>query len=543
MVSLLVAGWPSSVVALIAALALAAMAFAAWVAVAACSEGELARSGALAAARDPAAARFGAGARWRGAAVVLAALLGLLLADDGAGRLRAVALLLGGAAALLAEAWALRVAGMGVARLVEAEREAGAATTGSRRVAECAADGVEAVALLLAAGLAWSNDDPLLLLFAAAAALAVAALAARDETDDRLLAVAAAGGDGLARRLAWIALAAAAAAVGGAERGGGLLAWWAVARLFGIVAARCGIARPLLPELAAALLVPSFFAGTPGPALAAIGGWHGVELQLPLLIGLAALPAVAPLARWLANRPAGGPERAACWLVWSGALLALAHWLGGRVGVVWLAAGFGAAVEQQARPLSNALSAAARALARRIGRDEASPTLAAAPGTARAHAALAAFGELLLAMAAGGSLTALVTVRTGGDSGVDDVARSGALFGGAVAALLLRTLLAATGAPVAEGGGSTASPARAMIPPALWSALVVFELPRLAPALLGNALAGMVLIGFLAMPGGAPAEPGPRGASRSGLPRWLVVVIVLALASAATRDDRWFGGR
>jgi hypothetical protein len=346
----------------------------------------------------------------------------------------------------------------------------------------------------------------------------------------------ASGGATAVRMLAWLVLPALQ---GGAPFVAVALLWRSGVALLDRFAARMGASRPALAEAAAALLLPPFFARL--LAGAADGGvaasWSGGSAQLPLLLGIAAWPLLEPLAAWQAERgaAAGGEARsggdAAGWMIWCGALLAAANWLGGAVGAAWLALGFLTALDRS----DLGFSVACREEASRLpGR------LVAPPARSAIHATLGGFGELL---AAGALALQLSPARTDGLSHAAGGGPLAAVLAGGLAVALLRSLLerAVAMVPAASAetaAASTGAPARAMIPAVVWTAIVAYWLPQVFAADLGSALAGMLLVGCLALP--FPARTEADG--RRLLPRWLLLVVLLvallAAQAAAVPDGR-----
>jgi len=492
----------SSTVALVAALAVGGFAIVALVALLARSDGDPVLQAAAAARQRGAWERMGALAR--GVAGGSLAIVVILLATVSRAEVRAgaVAGLLGVVVALASEYVALRVAAWAAPRIVD-----GAAGTGggevaweiAQRAGAIATGLAEGVALLVAAIVALAIDDRAALLALAVGAGATSALVGR------------AGGAPAAWLLAATALPGSAAALGlvGATR------------LLDAARSRWRTLPRFAAPLATAAIVPLFL---PSELVASQVGWPGAALHVLLLLGVAAAPLVERTLRWLAARDASETPRdratdAAWLLLWGGALATVAWRIGGSAGAAWLALGFALASRRADEAFAAPLLAESAELARAASRNAETldrldragpPELRAAPFAAadRAFAPLLWSAAGVLAM---GASFDRAPVRP------PFALELGALLFGAVAGLLLLGLLQRAERAASTGGG-----ARAMIPALLWSAIVAIELPRVAPALLGSAFAGVVVVGFLSA----------RSAARPLLPAWIVVMVLLALATA-----------
>ncbi|MSR47634.1 MAG: hypothetical protein EXS13_11325 [Planctomycetes bacterium] len=521
--------WPSSIAALAGVGGLAAFALLSWVALLARSDGDLALQAAAAAEGEA------AGARWRGAAWAIAivalglGVIGLVVADDGAVRGRLLAALLGVGTALSGQWLALRIALAAAPRIVAAaaQPESGADDLARRAAAIATASG-EAIALLVAAiAIATLGDARALIALATGAAVVSALLSRAGELSAFASAVAA--GEAGPRLLIVIALPIAVATdPAPLPWMGAVLTWIAVARLITLAASRLGLAFPLAGELAAALIVPPFFAAA--PSVGALTGWSGAAIQVPLLLGIGLAPVLARCARWLATRGSSRTTHghSAWWIVWCGAMLAIASYGFGEVGVAWLVIGFAVAAQRFVAPVAATLLAQSQSLATTAGRstDAVARLAAASPHSDTVRDAdLAAFAELMVAAA---GILALGGGRGAGEgggaaAGLQFSATLGGLLAGVVAALVLERLVARPPSPAGTDSASTGRLARAMIPASLFSALIAFGVPRVAPALSGSVFGGMLAVGLLTM---------PTGSARTLVPRWLVVMVLLALAVA-----------
>ncbi|MBL8843342.1 MAG: hypothetical protein JNL90_17610 [Planctomycetes bacterium] len=508
---LLVVAWPWTLLALAAAVAAGGAAFLLQVAL-------LARSCGEGAVQAQALLQRGAAWRaWRARVVPLGALatvgfvVALAGADSGTTRAAALAVLLGVAlvagAGTLAHHFALLVA----ARVPFAADD-GAARKLEDEGARAASRSLQACVLLGALALVRWHGDRLTLPLLAAAAAATAALLRTGGSE--------AHG---ASTLEAAALAAARRAV--SEAAVRTVAFALVAREQPALALALAATLPWLAswrrrelrglpafELVACAIVPLFVdfpAAAPDGASWASERWPAARVTLPLWIGLALAAAIGTTVDWWCDRPlpaaaSGAPRSAVPWLL---------IWLGSAWMVGW----------QWGGDMAPGWSAFALLFATPPRRESAAPV-----ATPRAIEAL---GGWLLALAG-----VLAIVAPGGERSPAGALLLGALLLGALVGELLGATLCGAGA---AGAISTRGGARAMILPSSLSAAVAFGLSRIAPALQGGVLAGMLVVGFVAaLPALLPARDGPAPSERgseaglAALVPWWLALVFLVLAAA-----------
>ncbi len=502
---LLAVAWPWSLLAWVGV---------AWAAVAVLllRVGLLARSGGELAAQLSAAGEAAVSWRaWRSRASPLAIVavgafvMALVVADSGSGRAVAAAAMVGVVATLAASAAAHHFALLTTTRVAAAAGDA--ARLLAREGASAASGAVRGLALLAPTLLCtFGFDATAAIALAAAATLTAAALASgRSESGLRAAVDGALEAAALQAAFALAARDSAALALG--------LATFALA--FASLPSRLKFPGAHLVELLPLAIVPLF--------ASSVDAADGVaRITVPLVIGFALMLALRATGRWLRERSLADPSaigsrsRAGWLLAWHGAAWMVAWRVGGDRALPWVALAaigcgsrFGERFTQTVAPDEAAGAAAEQA---RLVDDH---------------------GRWFLAFAG------LLCLSGGGASGAAHVPAAvalGALLLGVFAGEVLAASLRQGGAPDAI---STRGGARAMIAPSLLSVGVAVGLSKLAPALQGSVVAGMLVVSFLAV------LPAPL-AAREGLTRsdhgsearlvalvpWLLALVFLALAAA-----------